>query len=72
MTESSCPNCERYKLSASMWRHEAYKHAGTELPWDPEVLLQQEYERGFFEGLRSAKGWRKRQIQQEKLNDNTR
>jgi hypothetical protein len=55
-----------------MWRHEAYKHAGTELPWDPEVLLQQEYERGFKEGMQVAKGWRKRQIQQEKLNDNTR
>ena len=72
MQEASCKNCERHRLSASMWRHEAYKHAGIDLPWNPEELLQQEYERGFKEGMQVAKGWRKRQIQQEKLNDNTR
>jgi hypothetical protein len=44
-------DCERYKLSASMWRNEAYKHAGTPLPWEPEELLQKEYERGFIHGM---------------------
>lgn len=42
----TCPDCERHKLSASMWRNEAYKHAGTPLPWEPEELLRKEYERG--------------------------
>lgn len=45
-----CLNCKRYQLSASMWRNEAYKHAGIELPWKPEELLQKEYERGFSDG----------------------
>lgn len=45
-----CLNCKRYQLSASMWRNEAYKHAGIELPWKPEELLQKEYERGFADG----------------------
>ena len=46
-----CPNCKRYQLSASMWRNEAYKHAGTPLPWNPEELLRKEYERGFIDGM---------------------
>jgi hypothetical protein len=51
----TCPDCERYKLSAQMWRNEAYKHAGIDLPWKPEELLQKEYERGFAAGLRFAR-----------------
>ena len=47
----SCPDCEHYKLSAAMWRNEAYKHAGTPLPWSPEELLRKEYERGFIDGM---------------------
>ena len=47
----TCPHCERHKLSASMWRNEAYKHAGTPLPWKPEELLREEYERGFIDGM---------------------
>ena len=47
----TCPDCERYKLSASMWRNEAYKKGGTPLPWNPEELLRKEYERGFIEGM---------------------
>jgi hypothetical protein len=35
---SECPNCERYKKSAAMWRNEAYKLAGTPLPWEPDEL----------------------------------
>lgn len=42
----SCPDCEHYRLSAAMWRNEAYKHAGTPLPWNPEELLLKEYVRG--------------------------
>jgi hypothetical protein len=38
-----------------MWRNEAYKHAGIDLPWKPEELLQKEYERGFAAGLRFAR-----------------
>lgn len=47
----TCPDCERYKQSASMWRNEAYKHSGTPLPWEPEELLRKEYERGFIDGM---------------------
>lgn len=42
----TCPNCERHKLSASMWRNKAYEASGTPLPWNPEELLRKEYERG--------------------------
>lgn len=42
----TCPDCERHKLSASMWRNKAYEVSGTPLPWDPEELLRKEYERG--------------------------
>ena len=48
---NDCPNCQRYKLSAAMWRHEAYKQGGTPLPWEPEDLLRKEYERGFIDGM---------------------
>jgi hypothetical protein len=37
-----CPNCERYKASASMWRNEAYRVAGHPLPWSPDEKLLQE------------------------------
>lgn len=47
----TCPDCERYKLSAAMWRNEAYKQAGTPLPWEPEELLRKEYERGYAGGV---------------------
>ena len=46
-----CEDCERYKLSAAMWRNEAYKHAGTPLPWEPEELLRQEYKRGYADAM---------------------
>lgn len=49
----TCPDCERHKASASMWRNEAYKHAGTPLPWEPEELLRKEYERGFIDGIKA-------------------
>ena len=47
----SCPDCERYKLSASMWRNKAYELAGTPLPWEPEELLRKEYERGYADAM---------------------
>ena len=39
---SECPNCERYKASASMWRNEAYRVAGHPLPWSPDEKLLQD------------------------------
>lgn len=36
---ADCPNCERYKASASMWRNEAYRVAGHPLPWSPDMHL---------------------------------
>ena len=47
----TCPDCERYKQSASMWRNKAYELGGTPLPWKPEELLRKEYERGFIDGM---------------------
>lgn len=47
----NCNDCERHKLSASMWRNEAYKHAGTPLPWNPEELLRKEYKRGYADAM---------------------
>lgn len=52
----TCSDCERHKASASMWRNEAYKHAGTPLPWEPEELLRKEYERGFIDGMQEQAG----------------
>ncbi len=46
----TCPDCERHKLSASMWRNKAYEASGTPLPWNPEELLLKEYERGRADG----------------------
>ena len=46
----TCPDCERHKLSASMWRNKAYEAGGTPLPWAPEELLRKEYERGRADG----------------------
>ena len=34
----SCPNCERYKKSAAMWRNKAYEASGHPLPWKPDEL----------------------------------
>jgi len=48
----TCNDCERYKLSASLWRAEAYKHAGTPLPLEPEELLRREYERGYADAMK--------------------
>lgn len=47
----SCTDCERFKQSAAMWRNEAYKHAGTPLPWEPEELLRKAYERGYADAM---------------------
>jgi len=46
-----CPDCITHKLSAAMWRNEAYKHAGTPLPWESEELLRKEYERGYADAM---------------------
>ena len=35
---TKCPDCERYKLSASVWRYKAYELAGKPLPWEPDEL----------------------------------
>jgi len=35
---TKCPDCERYKLSASVWRNKAYELAGKPLPWGPDEL----------------------------------
>ncbi len=37
---SMCPDCERYKKSAAMWRNKAYEAAGHPLPWKPDELWQ--------------------------------
>lgn len=36
----TCPDCERYKTSASMWRNKAYEASGHPLPWNVEELLE--------------------------------
>lgn len=36
----TCPDCERYKKSASMWRNKAYEASGHPLPWKPDELWQ--------------------------------
>jgi hypothetical protein len=36
----TCPDCERYKISASMWRNKAYELGGTPLPWNAEELIE--------------------------------
>jgi hypothetical protein len=35
----TCPDCERFKESASLWRNEAYRLGGTPLPWSPDEAL---------------------------------
>ena len=35
---SECPDCERYKASAALWRNKAYELAGKPLPWEPDEL----------------------------------
>ena len=36
----TCPDCERHKLSAALWRHKAYELNGTPLPWSAEELIK--------------------------------
>lgn len=36
----TCPDCERYKKSAVMWRNKAYEVSGHPLPWKPDELWQ--------------------------------
>ena len=36
----TCPDCERYKKSAEMWRNKAYEASGHPLPWKPDELWQ--------------------------------
>jgi hypothetical protein len=36
----TCPDCERHKISASMWRNKAYELGGTPLPWNAEELIE--------------------------------
>jgi len=36
----TCPDCERYKASAAMWRNKAYELGGTPLPWDADEMLE--------------------------------
>ena len=36
--DKTCPDCERYKQSASMWRNKAYELGGTPLPWKRDEL----------------------------------
>ena len=47
----TCPDCERYKQSASMWRNKAYELNGTPLPWKPRIDQGPDYERGFIDGM---------------------
>lgn len=37
----SCPDCERFKASAAMWRNKAYELGGTPLPWDADEMIRQ-------------------------------
>lgn len=37
----TCPDCERFKISAAMWRNKAYELSGTPLPWDADKLIEQ-------------------------------
>jgi hypothetical protein len=36
----TCPDCERHKISASMWRNKAYELSGAPLPWNAEELIE--------------------------------
>ena len=36
----TCPDCERYKISASMWRNKAYELSNAPLPWNAEELIE--------------------------------
>jgi hypothetical protein len=35
----TCPDCEHHKQRAALWRHEAYRLAGTPLPWDADEAI---------------------------------
>ena len=37
----TCPDCERFKLSAAMWRNKAYELGGTPLPWDADKKTEE-------------------------------
>ena len=37
----TCPDCERHKLSAALWRHKAYELNGTPLPWSAEEMIKE-------------------------------
>jgi hypothetical protein len=37
----TCPDCERFKLSAAMWRNKAYELGGTPLPWDADKKIEE-------------------------------
>lgn len=37
----TCPDCERHKLSAALWRHKAYELHGTPLPWSAEEVIKE-------------------------------
>jgi hypothetical protein len=37
----TCPDCERHKLSAAMWRNKAYELGGTPLPWDADKKIEE-------------------------------
>ena len=37
----TCPDCERHKLSAALWRHKAYELNGTPLPWSAEEVIKE-------------------------------
>lgn len=37
----TCPDCERYRISASMWRNKAYELRGAPLPWNAEELIEE-------------------------------
>ena len=57
----TCPDCERYKISASMWRNKAYEASGHPLPWNVEELLEKsirsEREACAMECIKLAHGW---------------
>lgn len=36
----TCPECEYHKQRSQLWRHEAYKHGGHPLDWEPELMVR--------------------------------
>ena len=37
----TCPDCDRHKSSAALWRHKAYELNGTPLPWSAEEVIKE-------------------------------